>query len=175
MHKEEWKDIKGYEGKYQVSNLGRVRSIPRSGKHCTRKEAKIMFLSDRKGYKAITLYKSGKRKTISVHKLVAEAFVPNTKSKPVINHVNGDRADNRAENLEWVTQSENVQHSFDVLKNYNTDNKSVVCIETGEIFKSMTEASIQTGANRTRIGKCCANKPHCHTAGGYHWRYKEVD
>lgn len=168
---EEWKDIKGYEGLYQISNLGNVKSVPRNGKYCTRIIPLYMSLSDRNGYKAVTLYKNGERATLSVHRLVAEAFVTNEENKNIVNHINGNRADNRATNLEWVTQSENIRHSFDILKNYNTDNKSVICVETGEVFISMTEASRKTGVLRTRIGKCCANKPHCKTAGGYHWKY----
>ena len=98
-----WKDIPGYEGLYQVSNMGRIRS-PRNG-------FKTLSPNDAKGYLRISLYKCGKICRKSVHRLVAVAFVENPFNKPVINHKDGNKHNNSAENLEWVTNKENVMHA----------------------------------------------------------------
>lgn len=103
---EEWKDIKGYEGLYQVSNQGRIRSFwhRRKGVDC-------LVQTSVYGYKYVTLHKE-KQRTFRVHRLVAEAFIPNPEGKPQVNHINGDKGDNRVTNLEWCTGSENMIHAY---------------------------------------------------------------
>ena len=104
-----WKDIQGYEGVYQVSSLGRVKSLKRYG----RKEDKILRLwFDSHGYYQVDLRNDGKRKLSLVNELVAKAFIPNPENKPQTNHKNSIRSDNRVENLEWCTSKENVIYSF---------------------------------------------------------------
>ena len=112
-----WKAIKGFEEQYEVSNIGNIRSIDRVVKHYiegfTRKykgASKNIRLND-KGYFRCNLKKDGKRFDFTTHRLVAEAFIPNEESKPVVNHKNGIKTDNRVENLEWCTISENVIHA----------------------------------------------------------------
>lgn len=117
-----WKDIQGYEGLYQVSNLGRIKSLDRTVSHIgetTRNlKGKILInkLTPKKYYK-VELSFNCVYKTHEVHRLVAKAFIPNSNKKLEINHKNGIKTDNRVENLEWVTHRENLIHSYHVLGN----------------------------------------------------------
>lgn len=115
-----WLPIKGYENKYEVSNLGRVKSLKRIayngfGNHILN-ERIIKVGNNGNGYITACLCKNGKPKTHHVHRLVATAFIYNTNNKPQVNHINGIVSDNKVNNLEWVTISENSRHSYDVLK-----------------------------------------------------------
>ena len=106
MTEEIWKDVQGYEGLYQVSNLGRVKSFQLG-------EGTLLNPSlARKGYLCVELRLSGKRKRFRIHRLVAMAFIPNIENKPEVNHINGIKTDNRIENLEWVTHLENISHAW---------------------------------------------------------------
>jgi hypothetical protein len=121
---EEWKDIKGYEGRYQVSSFGRIKSLERdvvrnnwSGRITTkhvREKIKKPCLGPQ-GYMVTSLNKGNNSKRHSMHRIIAEAFIANPENKPFINHINGIRHDNRIENLEWCTPKENNIHSFQVL------------------------------------------------------------
>lgn len=117
MDNEIWKDIEGYEGRYQVSNLGQVRSCNRivkfkDGREREYKSVILRPTTDKDGYYIFYLYKNKKKTNFSAHKLVAQTFIPNTDNKPQINHKNGNKTDNRAVNLEWVTPLENTQHAI---------------------------------------------------------------
>lgn len=94
-----WKDIEGYKGHYQISNYGNVRSL--------KKDAFLRKCAYLKGYKIISLWKNGIGKMFRVHRLVAAAFIPNPENKPCVDHIDGDRANNHADNLRWVTVKEN--------------------------------------------------------------------
>jgi len=117
-----WKDIKYYEGIYQVSNFGNVKSLDRvyfNGQHnCVRKGKLMSNLTVSVGYNAVNLYLNKKATSILIHRLVAIAFIPNPEKKPQVNHINGVKTDNRVENLEWCTSSENLTHA--VNNNLNT-------------------------------------------------------
>lgn len=126
-----WKDVQGYDGKYQISNMGKVKSLPRIAL-CRNGIIKsvpggIMVAKVSNGYLIIGLRDGKKKRFFTVHSLVAKAFIANPQDNRQVNHKNGNKADNRAENLEWVTASENVRHSFRVLnrpKNYGRKNGS---------------------------------------------------
>jgi len=111
-----WKDIKDYEGYYQISNLGRVKSLYRIIKHEAKGEIiilqKILKVWFSSGYFRITLWKNNKRKTKTIHRLIALNFIPNPENKKEINHKNGIKTDNRIENLEWCTHKENMHHAI---------------------------------------------------------------
>ncbi|MBM5782939.1 MAG: endonuclease [Pelagibacterales bacterium] len=107
---EVWRDIKGYEGLYQVSSLGNVKSL---NYNRTKKEKVLKFGKDKGGYYFVVLYLNKKAKTIIAHRLVAIAFLENPENKPQVNHLNGKKLDNRVENLEWSSRSENMRHAFD--------------------------------------------------------------
>lgn len=115
---EVWMDIEGFEGFYQVSNMGQVKSIPRIIKRDYRGNAKrngklLKQSKTRKGYLRITMQCNGVKKQVSVHTIVAKAFIPNTNNYPQVNHKNGDKTKNNALNLEWCTNSMNTQHAYD--------------------------------------------------------------
>lgn len=114
-----WKDIPGYEGKYQVSDTGCVKRIPcvityKNG-HVSNYKEKTLNPEITKGYKRVTLSSSNIQKRFQVHRLVTVVFIPNPDNKPCVNHIDGDKINNNACNLEWCTYSENERHSYDVL------------------------------------------------------------
>ena len=176
MEQEEiWKDVVGYEGLYQVSNLGRVKSL---GNEKQRIEKILKPHKLRTGYLLIHLYKNGTPGYRLVHRLVATAFIPNDNIfAATVNHKNEVKTDNRAENLEWMSSGDNTRYSCagpygnkSSSKNYHA--KQVRCIETGEVFDCAADASRFLGiaipcvANSIRKGYRCA---------GYHWEYVEQD
>jgi hypothetical protein len=120
MENEIWRPIAGFEGLYEVSNCGRIKSLARlkSGKirGAHRLEEKIKSQNNNNmGYPCVTLTKDGKKSPYLVHRLVAKAFISNDENLPVVNHKNGLPSDSRAENLEWCTQKQNINHAIDVL------------------------------------------------------------
>lgn len=104
-----WRDIEGYEGKYEVSNLGRIKSLKRKGR---REEQILESYLDLKGYPMIQVCKNGKKHPTKIHRLVAEAFIVNFNNKPQVNHIDGNKSNNIVINLEWCSCSENIIHAF---------------------------------------------------------------
>ena len=167
---EKWKDIKGYEGYYQISNLGRIKSLPRDvGSNRCKKETIMKTSIDKDGYEHLVLCKDGKQKHFRVNRLVAQAFIPNPNNYPVVNHKDENKTNNDVKNLEWCTNEYN--------HNYGTRNervgkslsKKVICITTGEIFNSMREACRKYNISSGSMTECCQGKRK--TAGGYKWEY----
>lgn len=174
INPEIWKDIKGYEGKYEISNFGRVKSHIKIG---TPTYYKTPMLST-PGYYTVCLSKDGKVSySVGIHRLVAEAFVENTdKTKTEVNHKDGDKLNNYYENLEWVTRKENNEHAIKSglrkyvksIEQYTLDDELV------NIFTSSAEAGNFLGKGKrtnTHILNCCKGK--ISTAYGYKWKYKE--
>jgi hypothetical protein len=110
-----WKDIPNYEGYYQISNLGRVKSIANRNKKSRKKDIYKVFVKA-KGYSEVGLYKDGKSKYFLVHRLVAKAFIPNPLNKPCVNHKDCIKTNNRVDNLEWCSYKENNNYKNHHLK-----------------------------------------------------------
>lgn len=154
INKEKWRDVPGYEGNYQVSNMGRIKGIERLVKHSCGGLRKIpeqilnATISGR--YPSFCLYKDGNGSTLNAHRIVAEAFVENPENKPCVNHKNGIRDDNRAENLEWVTSAENTRHAIGnglMKANQGEENifsklKSDDVINIRELLKTKTQTEV---------------------------------
>ena len=160
--KEIWKDIPEFDG-YQVSNFGRVKSLPRAGHH--KKDIIMKDFIINSGYKCVTINKKNK----TIHRLVAKAFIKNPYNKNQVNHINGNKLDNHVDNLEWVTQGENMAHSTYIL--HNGRKNKVICVELGITFESIRMASRKTGCRQSNI--ISALKGRLKTSGGYHWKYAE--
>ena len=119
-----WKDVEGYEGLYQVSNLGNVKSLGRdyvAGNGCIRHMSDHFLKQSKaqKGYLTVSLFKNGKRRTIPVHRLVAETFIHNPDNKPQVDHINGDKKLNVASNLRWATNEENCRNPNTIWKGHH--------------------------------------------------------
>lgn len=181
-----WKDVVGYEGYYEVSSYGRVRSVNRYVNtgilHNDIKLHKGKLLKcnlKRTGYLCVDLSKENKVRTVSVHRLVAMAFIPKPQDKNVVNHINLDKLDNRVGNLEWVTSKENSQHASANGVIYGGLRKTIRCSETGETFLSSYKAAKWLNETKFHFSKnidsmakniraCCYGKNK--SAYGYHWK-----
>ncbi len=173
MSIEHWKDIEGFEGLYQVSNLGKVKSLKRKTYSRRRyKEHPERILKDNvdaHGYVYYFLYKDGKAKRYKGHKLVAHAFIPNPNNYPFINHKDENKANNCVSNLEWCTPSYNLNYGSRSQKYM----KPVIMIDSKsqkEIkrFKSLKQVEDEMGISHSKVSYVCYGKRK--TAGGYSWR-----
>lgn len=181
-----WKSIIGYENCYEISNQGRVRSLTRESK--TKKgKSKILIgqllknNTSSTGALNVCLYPYKDRRL--VHRLVAEAFIPNPENKPTVNHIDGNRKNNRLENLEWATWSENNKHAYDTGLNNPTKNlpiqvRPVIMKDKNDnvirSFTSITEAAKFIGKSISSIHGVCAKYSKCKTAHGYKWEFQYV-
>jgi hypothetical protein len=180
-----FKDIKGYEGYYQVSNLGTVRSVDRRVKSrwggYRLSSGKILNQQEIRGYKRVEFSRDSRvRKMFMVHRLVVEAFIKKIPNKMQVNHIDGNKHNNNVNNLEIVTASENIRHSIDVLGNNHTFKKGkplnycnkpkeIICNETKEVFKSIRSAAKKLKISNSVI--CSQLKGRQKTAGGYTFCY----
>lgn len=155
---EKWKDVVGYEGIYQVSDKGQVRrTLAGKGTRCGILKQGCRVVHTSVGgltYRFVILSYKGVTKNKSVHRLVAEAFIPNPEGKPTVNHKDGDGENNVASNLEWATQSEQEKHKWGILGHcvksdrFGVPPEAVKCLETGEIFSSKREACRKKAIDR---------------------------
>ena len=194
MEQEIWKDIEGYEGKYQVSNCGRVKSL---GRYIEKKGQSTAYLQERilstrmlNGYKMVHLCSNNKEKTFSVHRLIAIAFIPNPNNFPHIDHINTIRTDNRVENLRWVNRSMNMMNEITHKKrseywkektkkgkNIWVERKKRKVIALDEnyniVYKFNTINEAAKFINRNHANICVACKDIHKTCKGLHWQYVE--
>lgn len=186
-----WKDIKGYEGLYQVSNLGRVKSLGNGNSN--RSKLKIMKTTlSHKGYPMITLRKDDKSKTFSVHRLVAIHFIPNPDNLPQVNHIDEVKTNNRIDNLEWCTNEYNHNYGTRIErvrqkqignpkmktclgkfgKDHHTSKPIVQLTMDGKLVRiwfSAADAIRENGYDKSSVSSCCTGKRK--TAYGYKWMH----
>lgn len=181
--KEIWRPVIGYEGLYEVSNLGRIVSLEHkvwNGLTMATKKKKIKKNTlNAKGYYKTVLYKNKKTKDLLVHRIVAQAFIPNPEKKPQVNHIDENPKNNNVNNLEWVTAKENCNHGTRIERCVNShklrgrktniSGKYVKCLETNIIYRNTKDAFRKTGINFDCIRKNCRGE--INSAGGYHWEY----
>lgn len=179
-----WKDIKGYEGLYQVSSLGRVKSL-KPGNRMQDPNGVIRPQARQHGYLSVMLYRKSENgarsfKQFSVHRLVAEAFVPNPNGYVEVNHIDEDKANNRADNLEWVSHQQNCVHGTlpQRKSRWSTNGKRSKAIDQYTLdgkfvahYPSLAEAYRQTGFAQGNICRNLKRDPHYSHAYGYVWKY----
>jgi len=155
---EVWKDVLDYEGKYMISNLGRVKSLKLRTIH---REIIMTNGIGTNGYSEIKLWGlDGKRKGHSIHRLIAKSFILNPLDLPCVNHINGIKTDNRVENLEWCTHKENTNHGFkngliskrkSAMTKHDNLGKKIINKDTGEIYKSLHECIEKLNLHKTYV------------------------
>ena len=168
-----WKDIQGYEGFYQISNFGRVKSLARLSIQNHLLPEKILKQSELNGYYKVNLQNKEGVKSHQVHRLVAIAFLANTDNKPCVNHIDGDKHNNNVNNLEWCTVSENNKHAYKMglASPVNKTPIKATNIQTGEVkyFESQTEAANVLNTSKGHINDCLKGKQK--TCKGYTFEY----
>lgn len=177
-----WKPVVGYEGYYEVSNTGKVRSVDRividkKGRQYFRKGTELKQNIDR-GYCRVSITKDGIKETLKVHRLVALAFIPNPDNLPQVNHKDENKQNNNVENLEWVTCKDNQNYGTRTQRSADSHKKSIAMLDKEtlkeiKIFNSLQEAAIflNTPVNASNISRALAKQGR--TAYGYRWEYKD--
>ena len=160
-----WKDINGFEGKNQISNLGRVKSLNyrHTNKEVILKPFKCSSIGNQ--YYKVQLLDN----QYYIHRLVAQTFIPNPSNLPQINHIDENHFNNSIDNLEWCTPNHNCNHGTRITRIASKLSKKVRCIELNKIYDSAKIAAVEFNIHRTSISNCCAG--HCPTCRGYHWEY----
>lgn len=171
MTEEIWADISGYEGKYQVSNLGRVKSLNYSH---TCKEKILKHKKNRYGYLTVNLCSNGKLKMFSIHRLVAQSFIPNTNNLPEVNHKDENKENNCVENLEWSTRKYNLCYGTRIERISKALSIKVGCFKDKQLIKiyNSIRDTEKDGFNPSNVCQCCQGKRYKST-GGFQFKYLE--
>ena len=174
-----WKDVLGFEDAYQVSNCGRIKRKKRTDSN--NRTHKERFLSPSiypNGYMNVELRMNNKKRRVSVHRLVAEAFIDNPLNLPQINHKDENKLNNHVSNLEWCTAQYNIRYNDGVKRRRNTAilKSNVVCKynmngEFIEKYECATDAAISVNGSCSEIVSCCHHRPHSLSHKGYMWRF----
>lgn len=179
MKNERWKPIAGYEGIYEISSLGRVKSLP---KNFTRNSRIVNFSerlltpSNSRGYRTIVLTKNGIHKTYAIHRLVALAFIPNPNKYPQVNHKDEDKSNNNVENLEWCTSLYNQNYGTCQLRKSKSKGVPVIQYSKDGFFineyPSLKVAAATNGFQSSPIQNCCCGRSK--SSYGFIWKYKKI-
>lgn len=164
FNKEKWKIIPGFED-YEVSTMGRIRRASNKRMRALR-ENKL-------GYVRIDLYKNHKAHWLCVHRIVAQTFLNNNEHLPQVNHKNGIKNDNRLENLEWCSRSENIIHAYKNKLRKPPKETPVKCLETGEVFANLHDAARKVGGNASNLFRTLYGGPNYKTFSKLHWELVE--
>lgn len=167
---EKWLPVVGYEGYYEVSDLGNVRSVRYDNQGVVIYSRLLKPSIKARGYLGVVLSKQSNTSNHLIHRLVATAFLSNLGNLPEVNHKDGNKCNNTVSNLTWCTSSENLQHAYDTGLKYK-DGKAVLCVETGEIFDSVKSANEYFGVSHYHIADVCNHRDNHKTACGYHWEW----
>lgn len=178
-----WKPIMGYEGVYEVSNLGRVKSLDRwvNDRRGSRliKGVILTIWKARGGYVCVSLNKEGKRQNRPIHRLVCEAFLPNPNNLPEVNHKDENKTNNCVVNLEWCSRDYNLHYGTRTKRSGDKHRKPIIQFtKGGELVKkwdSATEAGKVLNINTSLIISCCKQRKHNNSAGGFRWEYYNTD
>lgn len=186
-----WKTIPGFNGVYEVSSTGRVRRVKQGESH----NGKVPYYLHGCGkrYKKVCLSNGGRKRMLSIHRLVAEAFIPNPENKPQVNHIDGDKSNNSADNLEWTTASENTKHAVrsglitrehinkmvtaanapDVRKKRGDSRGRDIIRDDGKVYPSLAAAARDLGLGTTAV--CEQLRGRAKTCSGHTFRYLDSD
>ncbi|MDR1370118.1 MAG: HNH endonuclease [Dysgonamonadaceae bacterium] len=187
---ESWKDIPGYFGCYQVSNYGRIKSLKRRNRRGHIVHERILKPFYNGSYNSITISIDNVAKKIAIHRLVAIVFIPNPENKAEVNHINGIKTDNKKDNLEWVTRSENLIHRYRILKQkpskgfsgrhgkLHHHSKPVVQLTLDGVFinefESANQAEIYLGLSSGSVSGVCNKRRNAKSAKGYVFKWKDT-
>jgi hypothetical protein len=189
MTQEKWVNIPNEEY-YQISSFGRIRSLDRDmphnsksrlGVYITRKGKILATTITNKGYETIMI----KKKSYKIHRLVAQAFIPNPENKPQVNHLDGNKLNNNISNLEWATNSDNIKHAYDnglITKDYTKmrasaanacsyRKKPVLCVEKNIVYQGLLDAAIAHNTSKSNIKNAINGRNNQTKAAGMTWRY----
>ena len=156
---EEWRPVKGFEGLYECSSIGRIKSL---------KNGIITQQKNNTGRLKVQLWKNGKKKPMYVHRIVAEAFLPNPQNLETVNHIDENPLNNRVDNLEWMSMRDNVRYSnTKKINQYTIEGKFI------RTWDAMMDIVRELGYNKAIISKCCLHKPKNKSAYGFKWYFDD--